>query len=153
MSTNKQALREAANGAEPEVWIGIEDDLNADGYSRAITRFIQHCSPATVLALLDELEAMKRANAVQADHINQQQDRIESLEKKNGELGRAYGAAEKRIAVLEAREVKLPDIKNYLSYVTEPTLDRALRLTANGVRSGDISAIRAAGITVKGDSE
>ncbi|HIE5014173.1 TPA: hypothetical protein ACXNLO_001393 [Enterobacter cloacae] len=55
-----------------------------------------------VLALLDELEAKDRSWAAQDDHINQQADRIESLEKKNGDLGRALGAAEKRIAELEA---------------------------------------------------
>ncbi|MDK9585801.1 ead/Ea22-like family protein [Lelliottia wanjuensis] len=89
MSTNKQALREAANGAEPEVWIGIEDDLNADGYSRAITRFIQHCSPDTVLALLDELEAKEEQRA----------NWFQMAEK----LGADLDAAEKRIAELESR--------------------------------------------------
>ncbi|WP_368542395.1 hypothetical protein [Enterobacter soli] len=102
-------------------------------------------------ALLDELEAKDKAWSAQGDHINQQADRIESLEKKNGELGRALGTAEKRIAELEKREVKLPDINNYLSDVTELTLDRALRLTAEGVRSGDMAAIRAAGIHIKGE--
>ncbi|MCC2917697.1 hypothetical protein [Enterobacter hormaechei] len=63
-----------------------------------------------VLALLDELEAKDKAWSAQDNHINQQADRIESLEKKNGELGRALGAAEKRIAELEAREVKLPEL-------------------------------------------
>lgn len=53
-----------------------------------------------VLALLDELEAKDRNWAAQDDHINQQADLIESLEKKNGDLGRALGAAEKRIAEL-----------------------------------------------------
>lgn len=55
-----------------------------------------------VVALLDELEAKDKALSAQDNHINQQADRIESLEKKNGELGRALGAAEKRIAELEA---------------------------------------------------
>ncbi|MGS5857355.1 ead/Ea22-like family protein, partial [Escherichia coli] len=46
--------------------------------------------------------------SAQDNHINQQADRIESLEKKNDELGRSLEAAEKRIAELEAREVQLP---------------------------------------------
>lgn len=54
------------------------------------------------VALLDELEAKDKSWAAQDDHINQQADRIESLEKKNGELGRALGAADRRIAELEA---------------------------------------------------
>ncbi|MGJ5906651.1 hypothetical protein [Enterobacter sp. J706] len=54
-------------------------------------------SSALVVAL-DELESKDKALSAQDNHINQQADRIESLEKKNGELGRALGAAEKRIA-------------------------------------------------------
>jgi hypothetical protein len=49
-------------------------------------------------ALLDELEAKDKAWAAQDDHINQQADWIESLEKKNGDLGKALGAAEERNA-------------------------------------------------------
>lgn len=61
-----------------------------------------------VYALLAELEAkdkriaeLERANKSQDDHINQQQDRIESLEKTNTELGQRLGAAEKRIIELD----------------------------------------------------
>ncbi|HHP5677834.1 TPA: hypothetical protein ACSC6F_004811 [Klebsiella pneumoniae] len=48
------------------------------------------------------LEKAQRANAAQDDHINQQQDRIEWLEKGNQYAG-------KRITALESRTVKLPD--------------------------------------------
>lgn len=48
---------------------------------------------------------LERANQSQDDHINQQQDRIDSLEKKNGDLGRSLGAAEKRLAT----PVRLPN--------------------------------------------
>ncbi|WP_241169871.1 hypothetical protein [Serratia marcescens] len=58
-----------------------------------------------VSALLAELEAkdkriaeLERANQSQGDHINQQQDRIDSLEKTNTGLGRRLGDAEKRLA-------------------------------------------------------
>ncbi len=57
-------------------------------------------------ALLDELEAKDKAWSAQDNHINQLAERIESLEKKNGEMGRSLEAAEKRIAELEAREIK-----------------------------------------------
>lgn len=50
--------------------------------------------------LTEALEAALRANAAQDDHINQQQDRIDTLERKNAELGRALGAAERRNAEL-----------------------------------------------------
>ncbi|HHA1396909.1 TPA: ead/Ea22-like family protein [Enterobacter hormaechei subsp. xiangfangensis] len=59
--------------------------------------FIAAANPKAVLALLDELDAKDRSWAAQDDHINQQADQIESLEKKNGDLGRALCAAEKRI--------------------------------------------------------
>lgn len=39
-------------------------------------------------AALDELEKAQRANAAQDDHINQQQDRIDVLERRNAELTR-----------------------------------------------------------------
>ncbi|HFQ6844183.1 hypothetical protein [Serratia nevei] len=48
---------------------------------------------------------LERTNQSQDDHINQQQDRIDSLEKKNGDLGRSLGAAEKRLAT----PVRLPN--------------------------------------------
>ncbi|HFI5662008.1 TPA: ead/Ea22-like family protein, partial [Klebsiella michiganensis] len=63
--------------------------------------FIAMASPANVLALVEALEKAQRANAAQDDHINQQQDRIESLEKKNAELGKYAGE-------LESRTVKMP---------------------------------------------
>lgn len=37
--------------------------------------------------LVEALEKTQRANAAQDDHINQQQDRIDTLEKRNAELG------------------------------------------------------------------
>jgi hypothetical protein len=43
------------------------------------------------------VSALLQRIASQDDHINQQQDRIESLEKKSGDLGKALGAAEKRL--------------------------------------------------------
>ncbi|MBK5755078.1 hypothetical protein JKA54_24935 [Klebsiella pneumoniae] len=59
-------------------------------------------SPANILALVEALEKAQRANAAQDDHINQQQDRIESLEKKNAELGKYAGGLESfRTAYME----------------------------------------------------
>ncbi|HBZ9116164.1 TPA: hypothetical protein MNP25_005086 [Klebsiella pneumoniae] len=53
-------------------------------------------------ALVEALEKAQRANAAQDDHINQQQDRIESLEKKNAELGKYAGGLESfRTAYME----------------------------------------------------
>ncbi|WP_234834166.1 hypothetical protein [Enterobacter hormaechei] len=96
-----------------------------------------------VLALLDELEAKDKAWSAQDNHINQQADRIESLEKKNGELGRALGAAEKRIAELQARDIT---IKQHAQALFEaianpsdhyvPAYARCLREALNGTSTG-----------------
>lgn len=79
----------------------VAADIADTKTARAIALF----SPANVLALVEALEKAQRANAAQDDHINQQQDRIESLEKKNAELGKYAGE-------LESRTVKLPKPKN-----------------------------------------
>lgn len=80
---------------------------------------------AKIIALLAELEAkdkrieeLGRANQSQDDHINQQQDIIESLEKKNVDLGRALGAAEKRLAT----PVRLPKRWDVTGQVNPPRI-------------------------------
>lgn len=47
--------------------------------------------------------------------------------------------------------VKLTDINEYLAEVHDKTLNRAFRLLAEGVRSGDVAAMRAAGIKVEAE--
>lgn len=47
--------------------------------------------------MLEVLEKVQCANAAQDDHINQQQDRISILEKRNAELGKHVGTLEKRL--------------------------------------------------------
>lgn len=112
---DKHAVREAAEKAST-------DNHTQDEWYH----YLRCSTPATVLALLDELEALKLANAAQDDHINQQQDRIDLLEKWNNEAARQINSwrrlakqniaerekdvselniARKRIAELEAREV------------------------------------------------
>ena len=114
---NYQALREAAEHAIPAMerllMLPADDDLLTEQELKdygvdidSLNAFKFLTGPETMLALLDELEAKDKVLSAQDNHINQQADRIESLEKKNGELGRALEAAEKRIAELEAREIK-----------------------------------------------
>ncbi|SYM97307.1 hypothetical protein [Klebsiella pneumoniae] len=59
--------------------------------------------------------------------------------------------AERQLAELESRTVtvKLTDINEYLAEVHDKTLNRAFRLLAEGVRAGDVAAMRAAGIKVE----
>ena len=83
--------------------------------------------------LVEALEKAQCANAAQDDHINQQQDRIDQLEKGHQEAAKQINswrrmakqniaerekdiaeldAARQRIAELESRTVKLPDSNN-----------------------------------------
>lgn len=87
-------------GVIAECHVNCLVETDAQAYANA--EFIAEANPATVLALLDEREAKDKVWSAQGNHINQQADRIESLEKKNGELGRALEAAEKRTAELES---------------------------------------------------
>lgn len=131
-------------GAHPES--GFDEDFQIEQQANA--EFIAAANPATVLALLDEREAKDKVLSAQDNHINQQADRIESLEKKNGELGRALEAAEKRIAELEAREILLPERSSMLHRTDFH--DDYQTVMAYKV-SEVIDAIRATGIRIKGE--
>lgn len=88
-----QSLKNAASKAlieEGLTWFSEEQLSHEDGIAihKADAEFIALANPANVLALVEALEKSQRANAAQDDHINQQQDRIDTLEKRNAELGR-----------------------------------------------------------------
>lgn len=85
--------------------------------------FIALANPANILALVEALEKAQRANAAQDDHINQQQDRIEQLEKGNQYAG-------KRIAELESRTVavNLPDYRNTYKSPLADEVEHQVRL-------------------------
>lgn len=71
-----------------------------------------------VVEIQDSRKAQESAQQrwmAQDYQINQQADRIDSLEKTNSGLGKALGEAHKRIAELEARELKLPDVEKWRS--------------------------------------
>ena len=57
---------------------------------------VDECGQAAqmIRALVEALEKAQRANAAQDDHINQQQDRIDTLEKRNADLGKYAGKLE-----------------------------------------------------------
>lgn len=57
---NIEELKKAALGANLHGWTGFEDALNDDGYSEAVSKFIGHCSPSTILALIAQLEAAQK---------------------------------------------------------------------------------------------
>ncbi|HCI6133702.1 TPA: ead/Ea22-like family protein [Klebsiella variicola subsp. variicola] len=114
-------------------------------------QFVQAANPANVLALVEALEKAQRANAAQDDHINQQQDRIDQLEKGHQEAAKQINswrrmakqniaerekdiaeldAARQRIAELESRTVKLPDDEDGQAYGFGKWANRKLPATA-----------------------
>ncbi|HGT2975471.1 ead/Ea22-like family protein [Enterobacter hormaechei] len=130
---DKQALRNLAVAAKlAPSWYAVGEFGDvvdpAKPEWKPVHEFCKTFTAARVLALLNELEALKLANAAQDDHINQQQDRIDLLEKGNNEAARQINSwrrlakqniaerekdvselniARKRIAELEARKVKI----------------------------------------------
>lgn len=123
------------------IWWPTENCYVLSANTHEDAAFIAAANPAVILALLAELEAkderigeLERANTSQDDHINQQQDRIESLEKTNTGLGQRLGAAEKRLAT----PVRLP----------KPC---AFNLCDLVDRDAVIASLREQGFTVEGD--
>ncbi|QMD63092.1 ead/Ea22-like family protein [Citrobacter sp. RHB35-C17] len=142
---DKQALRKAAIAATGGKWVFSRSGANSNvqapielqkggralvvlcklnnaGWSGQIqtennAKFIAVANPETVLALLDELEAAEHTAAV--DH-----EAACSLVEENEEMKRKLEAAEKRIAELEAREVKVLD--GYVMVPIVPTEDMAI---------------------------
>lgn len=100
-------------------------------------------------------DVLAKAWDAQRGHINQQADRIESLESKNSGLGKALGAAEKRVAELEAREVVLTGRYDIHEMSRNPFESyRCIEPDADGdyLRRDDvIEALAAAGISIKGE--
>ena len=118
-------------------------------------------------ALLAELEAkdkriaeLERANKSQDDHINQQQDRIDSLEKKNAGLGSALGSTEKLLEdrlekwqeLASNQVIKINELQAKLATpVRLPTTSGRLGVAYTRVIPEVIEAIRAAGFKCVGD--
>ena len=158
-------------------------NLLAGDVTEANSEFIALANPTTVLALLDELEAKdnrinrleaivavaeqrnalmrewKRALKVPCDLVDDQVPvvihgmviRLERLKETEEKLA----AAEKRIAELEVREVKLPGLKMLRDYLAEVT-HREREDILVGVRLEFFRAIEEAGVKVasagKGDA-
>lgn len=167
---NKQALREAANAANIASWGKWESykpHKGARGYevkvgAKAVAQhclkvdsaFIAAANPATVLALLDELEAKDKSigflkdQLAQLANFNPDWDRLEAAIDSLREHMAKLSAAEKRIAELEARTVTLPQYRN------SPDMHTKQFYEAIGFNQGldiFIEALRADGIGVKGE--
>lgn len=96
---DKQALRDIA---EKTKIAGEAPVMPFEQRINALNDFMKHFTPATALALLDELEASEHTAAV--DH-----EAACSLVEENEEVKRKLVAAEKRIAELQSSHSKLRD--------------------------------------------
>ncbi|WP_155004059.1 ead/Ea22-like family protein [Klebsiella grimontii] len=144
-----QSLKAAAEKAGVEQWVNNRGEVNTADYEVDGGTYIDHicdceivgtespraefialANPANVITLVEALEKAQRANEAQDDHINQQQGRIEQLEKGQQHAAKHINnwrrlakqniaerekdiseleAARGRIAELESRTVKLPE--------------------------------------------
>ncbi|EBW9496080.1 ead/Ea22-like family protein [Salmonella enterica subsp. salamae serovar Sofia] len=158
MTIDKRALREVAEKATPGNWRRTSSLFNgitvtpfslcgeevtlAHTVEKRDAEFIAAANPATMLALLDELE-----------HYKSREERVTKLVLDNSTswdaLYKKLEAAEKHIAELEARTVNLPK----LSVGEAMHMSGFSRDYAEGWCAGNDNAIheiRTAGIKVKG---
>ncbi len=121
------------------------DSVDAEVFKQKIIDGINGISDV----LVKRLAELESANKSQDDHINQQQDRIDSLEKKNGDLGRSLGAAEKLLAT----PVRLPKRWDVSGQVNPPRIVEVQFEQQNRTHDQCAEAIRTAGFTftVEGD--
>ncbi|EAC1131654.1 ead/Ea22-like family protein [Salmonella enterica subsp. enterica] len=154
MTIDKRALREVAERATKGEWSvqfgdeiystdGVENQQIAMVFSindESDAEFIAAANPATVLALLDELETKEEQRA--------------NWFRMAQKLGEDLDAAERRIAELEARAVSVPEVRITVAESRRKNLTwRELGVYNEGAdvaKEAIIEAIRAAGIGVKG---
>lgn len=108
-------------------------------------------TPENILALVEALEKAQAINAA-AEKLVRCKGRYHS-EQNYRALAALFGVTTPDLPPLDsdssAVTVKLTDINDYLAEVHDKTLNRAFRLLAEGVRAGDVAAMRAAGIKVE----
>ncbi|WP_395312617.1 ead/Ea22-like family protein [Enterobacter hormaechei] len=192
---DKRALREAANAANAASWGNWEPykpHKGARGYEVkvGVKAVAQHClkvdsvfiaaaNPATVLALLDELEAAQSyakerdeenqdlmltigrlrveretSEAEMNDALCQLLPGVQYMDPPDGgnvtpleQVSRMIADYRERIAELEAREVKLPDLKMLRDYLAEVTMREREDILV-GVRLEFFRALEEAGVKV-----
>mgnify|MGYP002540934566 CR=1 FL=1 len=189
---NKQALREAAEKATQGQWVvefddevystnGVNNEQIAMVFSENETRdaaFIAAANPATVLALLDELEAAERRIAEQIAIVTAAEKLVRCKGRYHGELNyralaKLFGvtapdlpplehenvhyadaaemeiaALRQRIVELEARKVCVPRISNDEFWLS---FNNRIVFREETYRSAVIKSIEDAGIGVKGE--
>ena len=140
--------------AEAVVWWGF---ARQSIWREEDAKYIALANPANILALV---EALEKAQQVDEQLCKLLPPGVEYMDPPDGgdvepieQVRRMVVDYRQRIAELESSTVtvKLPDINEYLAEVHDKTLNRAFRLVAEGVRAGDVAAMRAAGIKVEAE--
>ncbi|MBZ7529875.1 hypothetical protein FMK97_05790 [Klebsiella variicola] len=119
--------------------------------------FIALANPVNVLALVEALEKAKRTNAAQDDHINQQQDRIEQLERGNRYAAKRISSwrrlakqsiaeQEKCVNELDAARQRIVELDRKNSELDSLTQRWAVELAENAER---IAELESRTVTVK----
>ncbi|BBQ67208.1 hypothetical protein WP3W18C02_20270 [Klebsiella quasipneumoniae] len=134
----------------------------------------EHLSPAETLELVEALESEKRICATWRKTAKSTGEKLEKAQTINAAaeklvrckgryhseqnyraLAALFGVTTPDLPLLDSESsavtVKLTDINEYLVEVHDKTLNRAFRLLAEGVRAGDVAAMRAAGIKVEAE--
>ncbi|MFM8027689.1 ead/Ea22-like family protein [Klebsiella pneumoniae] len=118
-----------------------------------LNEFNKEANPVNILALVEALEKAQTINAA-AEKLVRCKGRHHS-EQNYRALAALFGVTTPDLPPLDSESstvtVKLTDINEYLAEVHDKTLNRAFRLLAEGVRAGDVAAMRAAGIKVEAE--
>ncbi len=132
----------------------------------------EHLSPAETLELVEALESEKRICATWRKTAKSTGEKLEKAQTINAAaeklvrckgryhseqnyraLAALFGVTTPDLPPLDSESsavtVKLTDINEFPAEVHDKTLNRAFRLLAEGVRAGDVAAMRAAGIKVE----
>ncbi|MDG0556538.1 ead/Ea22-like family protein [Klebsiella quasipneumoniae] len=170
-----QSLKAAAEkwqeawGKYDKVEITIAEFIRAAEQYESIVK-----DPANVLALVEALESEKRICATWRKTAESTGEKLEKAQTINAAaeklvrckgryhseqnyraLAALFGVTTPDLPPLDSESsavtVKLTDINEYLAEVHDKTLNRAFRLLAEGVRAGDVAAMRAAGLKVEAE--
>nr|DAH75648.1 MAG TPA: sugar transporter sugar transporter complex, TRANSPORT [Caudoviricetes sp.] len=142
------------SGGEPMGDSGDYSDCYCPHCGEGEEHFAECADPETAWkAQQDKIDALVEALEKAQQQTTESENRVRKQNRHICELFDDNTALRQRIAGLESRTVtvKLPDINEYLAEVHDKTLNRAFRLLAEGVRAGDVAAMRAAGIKVEAE--
>lgn len=139
-------------GALP--WGILKKHRNKDGnYPGPHYTYMWKAWQAASAELVEALEKAQAINAA-AEKLVRCKGRYHS-EQNYRALAALFGVTTPDLPPLDSESsavtVKLTDINEYLAEVHDKTLNRAFRLLAEGVRAGDVAAMRAAGIKVEAE--